>query len=1267
MGFFDNLIDTVEDAGGSFFKNLINEAVPGAGIAQQALKPIAAPAAKATTSLAGSLANFALGTNTALSPSEGQTNQQLEQQQAAGPSYGTTLNKEAPTIVALTATQALAPLTGGASEALVPEEIGGSAALGSVAQSGVDAFLSNLGGGVAGNLVAGESPGKSLEDSTKFAASMLPLGMAGLVPGEGVLGSAARVAAGSAIGAGSAKLFGQDPLFGALQGAMGSQRVKEISPESIQQTLDQAKTAYAESPLASQAGSVPLDPSLPFSDPGKNIEPVLTPDETTLEAQMAASGKATNSPAMASFLPDPNGSSKLHTWNSVNNMEGLMNDLQARGIPMSAMSPTGNDLNIVDPDGKFGSIMNKAAKENNMESQLSTSNGYSNVMERNQYEPQSNLSSAQSAPGVQSNAVNAGGELSQQATQEGHHVQAALLSENGTAQARPNAVSPQVLTPAQQAKEEAMRAMGATPQEAQTLALQDERDPHGLDGTERIVQHSLNLTPEEAVQAKDAAIKGPQAVQDLSHDQQRFVAQVSDIREDPTGNTFKAAVVKEREAAGLSHPVNYPDNTDFPGADYTVSGNKAALETALRPELDILNNKGRSQEAQLLAQRVSDSQENFSNMAAPMLTKLEDARKGLSKSQYEEAIDVAEGKKTTTNAAINHWVNTWKEVASDIANKAKTLGIKVWDPTSETYHDFQELQNFFPHVTPKEVVDTLQSKKLTPFANKLIEEGRAANLAEVKQFIRDQLGPRENSIFGNLEIGRSNVNLPFIKDPRIAESYVRQALQREAWVNQFGLHNEEADRLIAAMRAKGDIYGAERSQALISRLDHLQNKTISEQGMGGLTKGLRTFETVTKLPFVGLKHLSQIPRIMSQNGVLNTTLHALGSIIDGSGKELARNSSIALHDELKGYDFGQDGNKITNAFLKGIGFKNEIQWVRQLATTTAKSQLDHFVDDMNKTGDLSKKAVRFIQRAGLNPDEIRSQGGYTTEQLNKYINTSLSNTSLYFKEGDLPPGWNTSIGKVLTMFKTFGYNDLVRGVPPLLREAQHGNIMPLLIMIAGGTAVGTGTYDLEHEIRHPGQPLPSAGKQLLAGATTAGLGGLVGEQVGQAIESPKYIPSQLVSLLGGPAASDLYNAAQGVSGLATGNQQAQNQALTSLLGNVPLVGPTIAQPLANKVVQSVSPAQAAINNLVSNNNAFGGGNIGSSGTSGSGVGSGGGGSRTGTSKNAGQAQQRSRQRAAARSARRSPHVQSSGGHRARTSFGGGHSRGRVSTRTSRRA
>jgi hypothetical protein len=701
--------------------------------------------------------------------------------------------------------------------------------------------------------------------------------------------------------------------------------------------------------------------------------------------------------------------------------------------------------------------------------------------------------------------------------------------------------APIVPEPAPGTPESFLQALGASPQDVAEIQGRNEVGAYKIPTSNT----PAGLTAESAGQSLTRSTAADAAI---AH---------GDVNPD----TLQRGTPEAKAQAGLPAPAQVKEGPT-PLGGHEVTPGKALTKTAALPEMSNLTGKNRSESSKVFGQRIADYTQSSSDMKAPALTKFEDAIKGMSRSDRELASQVLQGKATTADARVQNLADTMRSISGDIATKAKAVDMQV-RRSDGTFHPFEARGNFFPHYPTKDVLKAAQGNAgaLTRAATKMVADGQFKSLYAAKIFLKKALDSREVTPFGHLESARSSFSSPYVTDSKIFGKYIGQAYDRISLSNQFGAKNGDAEKLMTQMLASGDKFGAETAKKYFNRIAGLESTSLSKQGVSGIAKGYRTVATVTKLPLIGLKHLDQIPRIAAQTGPVNTLINsprAIRTLITGKASPLVRNATEAVHEAVAHYDPNDPGNKVSSTFLKAVGFNRIITSMRDLGGNAAKSQLDQWVRRLAKNPE-DAKAARYLGRAGLDPAAIAARGGATTAEQNKYINSALNKSSLYFRSGDLPAPWNGPAGKLMTMFRSFTYNDMVKGIPPLLSEAKAGNVAPLLIFLAGGTAVGTGVVAATDTIK--GKPIPSGVKLLAAGAAQGASPGLVGSVLSQAIEYPHFIPSQAVGLAGGPLASDVYNLAQGASSAATGSASGVKAAEKTVVGQVPFIGPVAANRL----------------------------------------------------------------------------------------------------------
>ncbi len=617
----------------------------------------------------------------------------------------------------------------------------------------------------------------------------------------------------------------------------------------------------------------------------------------------------------------------------------------------------------------------------------------------------------------------------------------------------------------------------------------------------------------------------------------------------PMATTPKGGV----ENLQLRHDTNYADTAaQFKTSPWRevqqnlTTGDMARLEGSKDPD------------AVTFSARVKDYLNNYDQMTAGAKTALEDARGKLSPNDYENAVDAAEGLAEPKNDAVANWVNTWSQIRDDIATKAKAVNLQALDPGGLV--DFQPRENYFPHFSTQDVLD--RAKVDPKILDQLIKSGKASNEFEAKLYLDQQYDALKSRRYGHLEFHRSDIDVPFIKDPRVAEDYVNGAYKRIAQANQFGTFNEQGQGLINNMIGKGNQSDATVASRLLANISGKTPKTPEGEAVKTIQGGLRGIETVSKLGMAPLHHLGQIASNAARFGPLNTLKampELVRSILTGTPSDLARNIIPEVHEAVKAYDPGTNGT-ISSRFLKIVGFNRMLNSLRTLGAEAGNSQLDQFEGKLAANPN-DGMVARFLGRAGIDVKDVLANGGkFTPEQRGTYIREGLHDTSLLFQPGDLPGYWQTPVGRLATMFKSFGYNQATKTIPFLFSEATHGNIMPLVTFVTLGTAIGTGEQVIQDLIQN--KPAPSTGQLLTEGALRGANPGIVGSTLANLMMYPQYAASNITGLVGGPIVSDIGTAIQTAQGLTSKNPTDKITAERNILRQAPLAGGALSNTFA---------------------------------------------------------------------------------------------------------
>jgi len=610
-----------------------------------------------------------------------------------------------------------------------------------------------------------------------------------------------------------------------------------------------------------------------------------------------------------------------------------------------------------------------------------------------------------------------------------------------------------------------------------------------------------------------------------------------------------------------------------------IGGIKALAKSLFVGERKVLADSP-STNANLFIKRLEDAANNHEDMASSAITALANARKALKPNQYAFVVDLAEGKVPMIGdkvdmglgeaqaqeipPEIKNWLQAWDTVRKDIATKAKAIDLQTLDPEGGMTVPWEGRDNYFPHYVTKEQMDQIRANPDATLDG-IIRSGKASNAFEARLYLDKQLDALRARRFGNLEMHRGDIDIPYLKDPRIAEDYVNGAYKRIAYANQFGAFNQDGQRLVDNMIGEGRPYESNVASDLLKQVTGYRPQSPEEQGVGMIGRAVRAIETPMKLGLISLHHGGQVASIAARSGLgnmLRTAPQAVSSLLFDNQSPFARNAVLELHDLDNKYDLYGGSSRLDQKFLGVVGFDRVIKTLRAWGADAAQMQAKQFETKLDDS-----TTARFLKGAGLDYDAIRQRGYLTQPEVNQYARSALKDTALLFQPGDLPKLWNTPVGRLMTMFKTFGYNQATKFVPYIFREARAGNVAPAIAFLTLGTGIGTGEQVFQNLIQN--KPAPTIGKTIVQGALRGANPGIIGSTIANTIMYPQYTASNLVGLVGGPVASDVMNVG-GLVNNALNPPQGQNQvqiknnqitANRDLIRNVPLVGSTLANTL----------------------------------------------------------------------------------------------------------
>lgn len=536
---------------------------------------------------------------------------------------------------------------------------------------------------------------------------------------------------------------------------------------------------------------------------------------------------------------------------------------------------------------------------------------------------------------------------------------------------------------------------------------------------------------------------------------------------------------------------------------------------------------------------VNQAEKEADLMAGNAQANLKNALKGLDNNEINTFADVVEGATPPVSARQQAAVETWRQIADDVARQAQEAGI-----------DMGIRENYFPHQVLKEFEKEARS-----------------------------LGRTGERRFANLEAARE-ANLPYNKDPRVLFDYIDNAYGRIADARYFGADDSVLYKLADAAGTQG----GDRNQ-IVKYLDQMLGKNQSV-GLGKDISGkITTAQTVTKLnPATSVLNLTQNLSTWLRTDTPSMA-KALYKTVRNPDKafDLARRAGQIPEDAMKDFaDYAGSGS-VTAKWIRLIGMQGTERFNRVMATNAGVEYAQKLA---KQAAGGSKAAVRELARLDIDASKIKN-GVLSDEQI-KAVGRNLSRqTQFSTKAGELPYGWRTNAGKVITQFKSFAYKQsqfVGQQGKRIGSETLKGNPKPLInaLVVYGiaapiaGEIVNDFRALIKNKEREDTDSLTERYFSNILAASSFGLldsaGGLFGEYGAQGV----------VSTIGGVTAGDALKIGEAgmtaYEGLTNPDEEKgllenldpYNKTKRLLVRNIPIVG----QALSNTLIPN-----SYVNNL----------------------------------------------------------------------------------------
>lgn len=502
----------------------------------------------------------------------------------------------------------------------------------------------------------------------------------------------------------------------------------------------------------------------------------------------------------------------------------------------------------------------------------------------------------------------------------------------------------------------------------------------------------------------------------------------ADLLANVTANFGAMGSVKSKAGKAVS---NLADNFVVP-KEANLGAKLKRILTSGEAELKGMGSAGRELADSLLNQRkVADQAKGKYEVL------LQDALQGLKKNERIAVGKVQEGLLQTSDPRIAQASEKLKAILGDIGAKAQRSGLQVQTPAGKSV-PFTPRENYFPR---KYDFDALaKGKQREQAIRHLVESGQAQNVADADRLLENFVKQNTSRKAGNLEYART-LDLPgYEPDPlKAVGSYIDSATRRLTEVEQFGLKDNAAKSLIDRVRQEGgDSRYAQEVFDLMTGQKKYKNPAVDLA-----TK----FNYITKLDLGFITNATQPVNTATKFGVVNTLRGILEAY--GTPKKAGRFARLAgaIDDPITtGKAEGLSMGRVMETVLAPFSFverKNRV--ISAVAGREASKQLAQKL----LSNPENKLAIRQLRSLGIDPEKILAQGGLRAEDILGGAYEAARKTQFKVDAVDIPPGWKTNVGRLLSQFRSFSFKQSQFVRDEVLKEAfVHGNFTPLIRLVA---------------------------------------------------------------------------------------------------------------------------------------------------------------------------------------------------------------------------
>lgn len=415
------------------------------------------------------------------------------------------------------------------------------------------------------------------------------------------------------------------------------------------------------------------------------------------------------------------------------------------------------------------------------------------------------------------------------------------------------------------------------------------------------------------------------------------------------------------------------------------------------------------------------------------------------------------------DTTVDNALSAWKSVGNQIGKEMEANGVLV----DEVPFKLDPNKPYFPHIHKyDELKAALKSRE---FIQNMAKEN-GISYGEAEAALKRYSQAVGSGKMANIEKKRT-INIPgWEQDPRVAlPLYIENAAKRLETIKQFG----QDDKILLELRTRAIERSGDHGNSVANLIDDTisvfnGNAPLKWEQMRGFLQGVRSFSTASKLSLASISNAFQ-----TNNSALASSVKALA---DGAGYSIMNRKKAliyaervgaamdtAVRDAMEAMSGGTTGRwaKLARGALDKFGFTKSEKTNRVFAANIGKQYILIESGKILKNP-FDKAAGKALKELGIDPLDVIKFNGPTDVMLAQASEKILMSGAArdmvmrgsnkftkitQFGRGalDLPITWNSEIGKTLTQFKNFSYNQSIFLYDQIIKKGVlKGNFTPLM-------------------------------------------------------------------------------------------------------------------------------------------------------------------------------------------------------------------------------